>query len=293
MTSRADWRRVSRATPCPICGRPKWCLIRTDGTVAICTHVESPRRVGDAGWLHRLKDGPEQYQSRYVRLIRLASGDAGQSDLARLAAQCQEAVDPGRLYHLATSLGLTVASLCHFGIGWSVEHRSWTFPMTNADGHVLGIRLRRPNGYKFAVVGGKEGLFIPSTVEGQYSLLHICEGPTDAAALLDMGFQFVVGRPSCTGGIRLLVELVRKWNTPEVVIVADGDEPGQRGADNLASVLVAYAPAVRVIAPPLGIKDIRAWLRAGGGRGEVEEATRVAAVRRLVIRAGGTGVKKG
>ena len=27
MTSRSDWRRVSSATPCPICGRPDWCLL--------------------------------------------------------------------------------------------------------------------------------------------------------------------------------------------------------------------------------------------------------------------------
>ena len=57
----------------------------------------------------------------------------------------------------------------------------------------------------------------------------ICEGPTDTAALLDMGFANVVGRPSCTGGIKLLVELVCQRRSEEVVVVADGDEPGQGG----------------------------------------------------------------
>jgi hypothetical protein len=56
----------------------------------------------------------------------------------------------------------------------------------------------------------------------------------------------------------LLVALVRRRLPPEVVVVADDDEAGRRGADNLASVLVAYAPAVRVIAPPEGVKDARA-----------------------------------
>ena len=68
-----------------------------------------------------------------------------------------------------------------------------------------------------------------------------------------------------------------------MVIVADGDEPGRGGADNLASVLVAYAPAVRLIEPPEGIKDVRDWLRVGGRRSDVEQRIAAAGVRRLAI----------
>jgi DNA primase len=153
--------------------------------------------------------------------------------------------------------------------------------MRNPSGEVLGIRLRRPDGGKFAVKGSKDGLFLPA-MDGSEpdGPLLICEGPTDTAALLDMGFGNVVGRPSCTGGTRLLVQLVRRRLRPEVVIVADGDGPGRRGADSLASVLVVYAPAVRVIQPPGAIKDARAWLLAGGMRSEVQEAIDAAPVRR-------------
>jgi hypothetical protein len=293
MTTRADWRRVSRAHPCPICERPDWCLVSVDGRAAICPRVESQKRVGEAGWLHRLKDDPDPQLRHHVGVVRLLDVGARGVNLARLVAQHRLDLDHGRLYQLAVSLGLSVASLCHFGIGWSVEHRAWSFPMTDGDGNVLGIRLRRPNGYKFAVTGSKEGLFIPSTVdEDTSSPLMVPEGPTDAAALLDMGYWNVVGRPSCTGGIKLLVELVRRRQPREVVIVSDSDEPGRRGADHLASVLVAYAPAVRVIAPPEGVKDARDWLRAGGSRRDLDEAIRAAAVRRLVIRAGATGAQK-
>jgi phage/plasmid primase-like uncharacterized protein len=221
--------------------------------VALCQRVKSARRIGEAGWLHRLKDGSELDQRRHVRVVRLVTGAAPREDLARLAARCRENLDHGRLYQLAVSLGLSVASLTHFCIGWSAEHRAWSFPMIDLDGNVLGIRLRRPNGYKFAVTGSREGLFIPSDVEGESSPLLICEGPTDAAALLDMGFNNVVGRPSCMGGIKLLVDLVRRRQAQEVVIVSDGDEPGRHGAGNLAAVLVAYTPAVRVIVPPDGV----------------------------------------
>jgi hypothetical protein len=202
-----------------------------------------------------------------------------------VAAQWRDEVDPGRLHQVAVSLGLSVESLCGFGIGWSAGHRAWSFPMTDAAGNVLGIRLRWPDGFKFAMAGGKEGLFIPSIVEAESSPLLICEGPTDAAALLDMGFRIVVGRPSCSGGIKLLVELVRQRQCPEVVIVADGDEPGLLGANNLASVLVVYAPVVTVIAPPTGIKDGRDWLQAGGTREDVERAIQAAPRRALQVRA--------
>jgi hypothetical protein len=291
--TQAGWRRVSRARPCPICERPDWCLVSADGTAAICPRVESAKRVGDAGWLHRLKDDAGQHPRRRARVVRLGAGAAPRADLARLAAQYRQSLDGGCLYQFAVSLGLSVPSLCRLGIGWSVEHRAWSFPMTDCDGNVLGIRLRRPNGYKFAVTGSKEGLLVPSTVdEDTSSSLMVPEGPTDASALLDMGYQNVAGRPSCTGGIKLLIELARRRQSREVVIVSDSDEPGRRGADHLASVLVAYAPAVRVIAPPAGIKDVRDWLRAGGNRRDVEEAIRAAAVRRLVFRAGGTGAQK-
>lgn len=288
MTTHGQWRRVNRANPCPICKRPDWCLVSADGGAALCQRVESPKRCGEGGWLHRLKDGPRQ-ERRCVRVVRLSPDGSVREDMARLARDFREAVDPGRLYQLAVSLGLSVTSLCQFGVGWSAEHRTWSFPMTDAGGAVLGIRLRRPNGFKFAVKGGREGLFIPSTAGDGISPLYICEGPTDAAALLDMAFTHVAGRPSCTGGVQLLVELVRRRRPAEVVIVADADEPGRRGADNLASVLVLYAPAVRVIAPPEGVKDARDWLRAGGTREVVQRVMDAAPVRRLIVRAQARG----
>jgi hypothetical protein len=34
------WPRVSRTHPCPVCGKPNWCLVSADGTAAICQRVE-------------------------------------------------------------------------------------------------------------------------------------------------------------------------------------------------------------------------------------------------------------
>jgi DNA primase len=154
--------------------------------------------------------------------------------------------------------------------------------MSDASGLVVGIRLRRPDGRKLSVRGGKEGLFIPADLPDGGRLL-ICEGPTDTAALLDLGFS-AVGRPSCTGGTRHLVELVRLRRPSELVIVADGDGPGQRGAEGLAATLAAYCAVVRVITPPAPHKDARAWKQAGATAGDVVALIDAAPVRRLQIR---------
>lgn len=50
----SKWVRVNKRNPCPICGKPDWCLISQDGNAAICDRIESDKRAGDAGWLHRL-----------------------------------------------------------------------------------------------------------------------------------------------------------------------------------------------------------------------------------------------
>jgi hypothetical protein len=210
----------------------------------------------------------------------------GKIDFAKLMADCRAAVHPEALARLAVSLGVSAESLTRLGVGWSMKHRGWTFPMADASRKVLGVRLRMPSGRKLSITGGKDGLLVPEGVD-THGLLLIAEGPTDTAALLDLGFA-AVGRPSCRGGVRLLVDLVRQHHVSEVVIVSDNDTTdnkmaGQRGAANLASALVAYCPAVRVIAPPTGFKDAREWKRRGATAADVQAAIDVAPVRRLAI----------
>jgi len=48
--------RVTKTSPCPICGEPDWCVVSNNGNYALCQRVESDVRRGEAGWLHRLND---------------------------------------------------------------------------------------------------------------------------------------------------------------------------------------------------------------------------------------------
>jgi hypothetical protein len=283
MITRVKWSRVRRGRPCPICGKPDWCLIAPDEGAAICARIKSPNRRGEAGWLHLLRENPWRSSYRYVRSIPVEPPISIDQNFAAMATEYQRAVNADQLQRLAGSLGLSRDSLLSLDIGWFAQDRVWSFPMVDAQCNVLGIRLRRLNGKKFCVSGSKEGLFIPKQSEDIGSPLLICEGPTDAAALLIMGFRNVVGRPSCRGGVKLLRDLVRLRNRPDVVIVADADEPGQIGAKTLASILVLYAPAVRIITPPNQIKDARAWLQAGGTHQDIQQAIDKAPVRRVLL----------
>ena len=246
MNSKSDWKRVSKRRPCLVCGKPDWCLFAGPDDApeaAICARTESARRCGAAGWLHRLKDSVTawpRWERTIRRAVRMATDARGGLDVATMAERWRLPVDSPHLARLAASLALSPESLYRLRAGWSSDRRCWSLPMSDAGGRIVGIRLRRPDGRKLSVKGGKEGLFVPEGLDPGGWLL-VCEGPTDTAALLDLGFP-TVGRPSCAGGACHAVELVRRLAVPEVVIVADADAPGQRGAHNLASVLTAYCP---------------------------------------------------
>ncbi len=280
MTYESKMFRVSASHPCPVCAKRDWCLIAPDGTAAICSRVESTKRCGEAGWLHRLADQPYKPYHRVIRIVQISSP----ATFTDFAERCRSSLAPARLSGFADSLGLSIDSLGALRVGWSADHGAWTFPMIDPiSGRVVGIRLRTRSGSKFAVRGSKDGLFIPATGSATDDIVLIVEGATDAAALLDMGFTSVVGRPSCSGGTRHLVALLQKRRPDRVVIVADADQPGQRGADDLAAVIRVHAPIVNVIKPPTGLKDARAWKQAGARRAEVKAVISASTARPLTI----------
>ncbi len=198
----------------------------------------------------------------------------------KLSNRFESAVDTRRLLALCQHLGLSEKALRRLNIGWSREHQAWIFPMRNAQGPVRGIRLRHCDGRKLSVRGGREGLFIPTDLTGP--LLLIAEGPTDTAALLDLGFA-AIGRPSCRGAVQFTAEFVRAFGPEEVVIVADRDEAGLSGAEALASTLIVYARQLRSITPSDGIKDVRAWKAAGATAQDVNREIEAAPISKLGV----------
>lgn len=267
-----DYVRTTPKIPCPICCRSKFCMVDrvnpSDPARVICTKVESKWKWGEAGWLHVLRGDHRNRRGR--PLVRKIGGQPFPSNvLGSASSRFQSAASQEGIGRLAASLGVSAESLIRLRIGWASaaalevldtpchEAGCWTFPMSDSQDRVVGIRLRTPGGFKYAVRGSQQGLFVPRDLAVADRLV-MAEGPTDAAALLDMGFV-AVGRPSCTGGTKLIVQLVKRLAPPGIAILADNDTPGVRGAQALASVLALYARDVRTVRPPDQIKDARAW----------------------------------
>ena len=124
-------------------------------------------------------------------------------------------------------------------------------------------------GDKWSYRGGRGGLFVPDGIATSIKRLFICEGPSDAAALLSIGLP-AIGRPSCQGAMPATVNFVRRIGCHDVAIVADHDEAGQNGAKRLARLLVTVANTVRIITPGSPGDDARKFIADGGTPGDFD-----------------------
>lgn len=253
--------RVSRRKPCPICDKPDWCLVATDGSAAICQRVESDKPVGTkgAGWLHRLNEDlpPMHYVERKPRTKI-------QRDWPAIAEKYHAAMTGDGWSVLADDLGLSVETLKAMQVGWDGSQSRYTFPMRNDAGDIVGIRTRDQDGKRS--VSGSDGnglFFIPSMLSSDH--LIICEGPTDMAALVDAGFGSAIGKPSCKLGDDYAVALIQRLRPAAVLLIPDRDAVGLQGFAALANKIVETEamPMARIDAmtPPAPLKDARQWLR--------------------------------
>lgn len=293
----SNWKPTRKSEPCAICGATGWCAKSIDGTVAKCMHeAEGAFKTAEDGsglaHFHRLVD-----DSAWRNRLRSNSRTPKEPkpvppEIAKLAAMAHANVAGEAVEGLASELGLTPASLRRLGVGWvsapELERHNtrcmyrgcWTFPMRDTRCAVIGVRLRSPDGPKYAVKGSHQGLFIPAGLgkTGKPYLL-IAEGPTDTAALLDMGFD-AIGRPSNTAGTSLIRSFVATrtydMDWPDVVLIIDRDQPGsraeantRRGADILSEQLRSPRRCVRICQPPDGVKDARDWLATGANEDDV------------------------
>jgi len=260
--------KVRKDLLCPVCSRPDGCLVAEDGKAALCSRIESDKLIGEpfaGGWLHQL-DGNQALPKCYLPKAKAKVPDVNFYKLAKeYFCGCLSTANP-----LAERLGVSEDSLQRLGTGF--DGKNYVFPMWDGTRKMIGMRLRTPDGKKFSVTGSKNGLFWPQLVKSDSkNLLFICEGPTDCAALLDLGFD-AIGRPSCSGGTEFIKTLLTGHDR-QVVIVSDKDSPkqrpgggtfrpGQDGAARLGAAIKPLCRSVRIIKPCVG-KDARQWYQAG------------------------------
>jgi hypothetical protein len=254
------WPHFTKESPCPACKHHDW-QCRQGEKMFICMRVESKRPAKSGGWYHFYDEEhpyiPQRPANRSIPSV---------VDLGAMLARWRMNTSPAQIESLAGQLGVTVSSLRTLGCCWADKHNAWAFPMHDSNRNVIGIRLRNNDGKKWAVIGGKGGLFTPSAEHWQ-DTVFLPEGPTDTAALISMGF-YAWGRPNCMAGNEIIKEAVKLYHIRKAVIVSDNDElkqvgdkeqrPGLVGAKKLKSEIGIKSV---IFIPPT--KDIRDYLKNG------------------------------
>jgi len=242
-----DWKKVTKTAPCIVCKKPDWCAVGLK--FANCMRIESSTLCRNGGWLHALDSAP-------VKLpLREKKPEPMTINCTRIMAQWRDNTLREWVHDLAFDLSVEPSALYSLGVAWAADRKAWAFPMYDGYGNTIGIRLRTGDGKKFAVTGSRQGIFVSSHAPSPE--IFITEGPTDCAALLSIGI-YAIGRPSCLGCEDMIRDFVREKRIKRAVIVADADEPGQRGAEKLQPVLRVQS---KIWTPPA--KDIRAAVIAG------------------------------
>jgi hypothetical protein len=269
--------RVSKRHPCPICGNEGWCLRPVDTPeLTICMRTQSRYNAKGGGWLHWADDGePKTRRARRPR-AKPKPIDPPLPGWRELCEGCRALIASNRLGELAKQLGVTDIALDCLGFGWSDLRHAYTCPMFSADEITIGVQLRIPPGDKsgrppkYCMTGSCLGLFIPINLLGaRYTdngePLLICEGASDVAYALDLGFQ-AIGRPAALAGGDLVVGWLGAHPRRSIAILSDMDPvgrngspaPGPRGARTLAIAIRPICRELRLIAPFHG-SDLRSW----------------------------------
>jgi hypothetical protein len=153
------------------------------------------------------------------------------------------------------------------GLGWSDYQQGYTFPERDGQGTICAIHVRHPDGHRWMVPfsderPGHRGLYLPQGWYERPGPCYLPEGVSDVCSLYTHGLC-TVGRPSCTGGVDLLAELLQGWDR-EVVILGEHDQkpdgrwPGRDGAQRTAAQLTRLLRRdVAWMLPPDGHKDMR------------------------------------
>ena len=230
-----------------------------DGATACCMRVESDKPAHNGGWMHPTGAPPREP----TRLpppppVRL-TGEEVHRKWRRWWLQDTDHDT------LAAGLGVTGPSLMRLGLAWAWPHEAWAFPMFDAQGEPCGLRLRNEAGDKWALKGSRQGIFIADAWIDPPADIVVVEGPTDAAAALDLGL-YAIGRPSCTGGGPELATFCQRNGTKTLTICADNDGPGMAGA---MALMASLRVKRRVVALPQ--KDVRAFVNAGGTADDFEQ----------------------
>ncbi|MEX1229494.1 MAG: hypothetical protein WEB58_04595 [Planctomycetaceae bacterium] len=267
VSSKEGWVRVSKQYLCPICQKPDNCQVSEDGKAVWCGRIAkgSVRQNNGGQHLHRLNPTSLGFT---LPPKKKHSPEPVTRDWPAYAKEMARNADAAR-QQLAERLGVSLDSLEQLNVGWNPSDGFWSVPERNGDGEVIGISARYRSGEKKRLAGGQAGLTYADDWDTGVGPILLVEGGSDTAALLTLGLT-VVGRPSNSGGVDLLLDLLEHIPPDRDIIVIgerdekdDGKWPGKEGAIRTATRLAeSLERPVAWSLPPDHAKDSRAWLQA-------------------------------
>jgi hypothetical protein len=250
------YKSVTRARPCPVCGRDHKCAIGADGSVQ-CGRVQGGLRKGDRHNGHvflglcegdpqfgvfRAEDDPVLQERKKERRRDsqqrrradrdgapqgVTNGSCPDSGMEAKARALAAKLTAEHAEELARELGLPESALWLLpGIGYSPtgfhkEHNGkpcWTFPEVISAGKVTGLVCRYPDGSKLSMPGSVRGVYVPVGWLEREGPVFIPEGASDTLTLTALGLS-ALGRPNNRAGVDQLRELLREVPADRPIIV--------------------------------------------------------------------------
>jgi len=242
---------------CPICGKPDFCLVAEDGTAAICARIEkgSVKRVGEAGYLHILKEGfvPQKYKEPPVPDIDWHT---------KVTVQGVNLLSKRREFgKFCKYTGVNPIAALRFNVGY--DDGWFTIPLYKEANKITGIQRRR-GALKRMEKHSKIGVFVPSAFfQYHCRTLAVTEGWSDAVAAIQYGFSSI-GKFNSHAGDKWTEYYAKHIKCQQVLIFADNDESGigLEGANKTATHLKeTLGIPVNVCVTPK--KDLKETYNAG------------------------------
>jgi hypothetical protein len=288
----SDFIRVSPGEPCPVCGKDHGCDRLPNG-LYFCfrshgEHISGFRYLGErgpSGMYARSDDTPWQPNDsgRFSTADRTEARRKRRRDFtehhAKNVVPRLNTMTQAQRKQLASQTGLPphlFASDRLLFTQWLPDDNGrpeWWFPERNAAGEVIGWVYRDSSGKKLMVKDSSRGLYLLPEVFTAQNLagkpVLIVEGATDTLACHALGIP-AIGRPSVTGGLDHLVELIKsRFKDRRIIVIGENDAkpdgrwPGRDDSRRFATDLAERLDKVACVSfamTPDGAKDVRDWL---------------------------------
>ncbi len=161
-------------------------------------------------------------------------------ELTAMAEAMSKNMRPHWVEKAAAMLGVSSESLVKLQVGWSAEHRAMSFPMRDAAGGVIGIRLRCPQtARKWAVPGSKRRFVLRKRPLRHWPICKsVCHRRPDRHRGPVVSGLNVIGVPSAGGSAAMLAKIIRRLSPTDVVVVADSDDAGKGRSQSIGRHII-------------------------------------------------------